>query len=303
MSEIKGNVFNIQNYSIHDGPGIRTTVFFKGCPLNCKWCHNPESISKEIQILRYEERCVICGNCVEVCPTNSLKFEDNKIVYDRSTCNLCGKCENDCHHEVIEIAGEIKTVDEVMKKILKDKIFYETSGGGVTFSGGEPFLQSEFLLELVKRSKEEGLHVAIDTSGFTSWENIKSIVEFADLILYDLKAVSNEKHKEYVGASNELIIKNLKKLANENIEIYLRLPIVKGVNNADEDIENILNIVRDIGNISQVNILEYHSMGMEKYPRLDRTYELTGEEKPDNENIQAIKEIFENEGFKTVVGG
>lgn len=303
MSEKKGNVFNIQKYSIHDGPGIRTTVFLKGCPLHCKWCHNPEGLSSEIQILRNEDKCVLCGNCVQVCPTNSLKFGDNKITYDRDTCILCNRCEKVCYYEAIEIVGELKTVDDIMKEVLKDKIFYEVSGGGVTFSGGEPFQDPKFLLELVKSAKEEGLHVAIDTSGFTKWDNIQSVIEYVDLLLYDFKMADYKKHKEYTGVSNELIVDNLKKLGNENIEIYLRLPMIRGVNDSNEDIKNILEIIKDINNISQVNILEYHSMGMEKYPRLGKVYDLTGEEKPDHQNICAIKEIFEKAGFKTVIGG
>lgn len=303
MKQISGNVFNIQKYSIHDGYGIRTTVFLKGCPLSCKWCHNPESLSKDIQVVLYEERCTLCGRCVEACPEDALKIENDRLLIDRDKCNLCGCCEKVCLDNAIELAGKSSSVEEVMKEIEKDEVFYETSGGGVTFSGGEPFMQTEFLEELAKECKSKGYHVAIDTSGMTDYKNIKRLIKYTDLILYDLKLMDNEKHKEYIGASNKIIIENLKKLGKEDVEIFIRLPLIRGINDSDDDIDKVIDLIKNIKNISQVNLLEYHSMGKEKYDRLDMDYILKGDEQPGANRIMEIEEKFKMEGLKTVIGG
>lgn len=296
-------IFNIQRYSIHDGPGIRTTVFFKGCPLSCKWCHNPESISSETQIIRNEINCTLCGSCIIACPTKALTMTNDNIEFDRSKCITCGTCEEVCYHSAIKIAGKKMSVEEVFKEILKDKIFYEESGGGVTFSGGEPLLQSKFLMKLAKRCKEAGIHTTLDTSGFSNWENLKDVIKYIDLILYDFKIVDDDKHKKYVGASNKKIIDNLIKIKNENVNIFLRLPIIKGVNDSLDEANEIVQIINGIKNISQINILEYHKMGMEKYPRLGKQYELTGEEKPDEMFINSLKKLYEENGFRVIIGG
>lgn len=303
---MKGNlatIFNIQKYSLHDGPGIRTTVFFKGCPLSCKWCHNPESISKEIQIVRNESSCRMCGSCIIACPTKALKMKTDTIEFDRYKCISCGNCEDVCYHDAIKIVGKEMSVEEVLKDILKDKVFYDESGGGVTFSGGEPLMQSSFLLELAKRCKFAGIHTTLDTSGFAKWETLKKIIKYIDLILYDLKIVDEEKHIDFVGASNKIIIENLQNLKDENVDIFLRLPIIKGINDSVEEAREVLKIIDGNNNIKQINLLEYHKMGMEKYPRLGRKYELTGEEKPDKETIDALKDVYEKAGYKVVIGG
>lgn len=299
----EGNIFNIQKFSIHDGPGIRTTVFLKGCPLSCKWCHNPESLSRNIQLVRYMDRCTLCGNCAEVCPTGAFTIDKKGLHFDITKCNVCGKCVEVCYYGALEIAGEVKTVDEVMEVITKDEIFYETSGGGVTFSGGEPLYQPDYLKELAKACKEKGYHVAVDTSGFTNWENLKNIIDYVDLFLYDIKGVNDEKHQKYIGVSNELIIENLRKLDKEDVDIFIRMPIVKDINDSDDDIKLAIDILKDLKNVKQINLLEYHSMGMEKYPRLGKEYELTGEEKPTADRIHNIQNMFESENFKVVIGG
>lgn len=303
MQKEFATIFNIQKYSIHDGPGIRTTVFFKGCPLSCKWCHNPESISNDIQIIRNEVSCTLCGSCVIACPTKALKMEEDFISFDRSKCDLCGRCEEVCYHNAIKIVGREMSVDEVFAEVLKDKVFYEESGGGVTFSGGEPLFQPNFLKQIAKKCREEGIHTALDTSGFARWEVIKEVLPYIDLVLYDLKSMKDEIHREYVGVSNKLILENLRRLGKEDVDIFLRLPIIKGVNDSLTDGQLILDFIEYIDNIKQINILEYHKMGMEKYPRLGKKYELTGNEKPSKDYIEDLTKLFERKDYKVVVGG
>ncbi len=303
MANNSALIFNIQNYSLHDGPGIRTTVFFKACPLSCKWCHNPESLSKEIQMVRNDSNCMLCGACVVVCPTEALEMTDEGVQFDRDKCITCGKCEKVCSYDAIKIAGKEYSVDEVMKKILKDKVFYEESGGGVTFSGGEPLMQAEVLAEIAKECKKQGIHTTLDTSGFASWEALEKVIENIDLILYDLKIIDEEKHIEYVGASNKRIIENLGKLKDKDVDIFLRMPIIKGVNDSPEEAMEVLNLIEGNKNIKQINLLEYHKMGMEKYPRLGKKYELTGDEKPDKADIERLHNIYSEAGYKVIIGG
>lgn len=308
MSDIRGTIFNIQKFSIHDGPGIRTTVFFKGCPLKCWWCHNPESISNKVQLMINPNKCILCGKCVRTCPNLALKINnESKITYSANLCQLDGKCAFLCPTDAIEIVGKMMSVEEVMKEVEKDKIFYETTNGGVTFSGGEPFRQFEFLYELIKEAKNRDLNVSIDTSGMTSWENIKKTSDYVDYYLYDLKMMDKEKHKKYTGVDNNQILNNLKELDRELNDkkglIFLRLIIIEGINDTDEDINMILDFVKDFKNIKQFNLLPYHKMGREKYPRLGLDYKMTGEEKPDNNRLEEIKLKFEKNNYLTIIGG
>ncbi len=303
----KGNVFNIQKFSIHDGPGIRTTVFLKGCPLACKWCHNPESLSREKQILINHDKCIRCGTCIKICPTNALYMEEDKLNLNKCLCNYCGDCEIVCIQEAIEVVGKEMTDDEVIAEVEKDKVFYDVTGGGVTFSGGEPFYQPKFLAALVRKAKEKSLHVTIDTSGMTLWENIENVLDYVDLYLYDLKMIDSEKHKKYIGSNNKIILENLKRLDKEldkrEGSINLRLIMLKGINDSEEDINLILDFISDLNNISQINLLEYHTMGREKYSRLNLEYEMSGDEKPDDYRLKSIKKIFEKNNYQVVIGG
>lgn len=293
---------NIQKYSIHDGPGIRTTVFFKGCPLKCWWCHNPESQNYQHDIMYYDERCTGCGVCIKRCPQGALSMVDNKVVRDTKKCELCGNCTDFCPRSAREYVGQDVTVRELMKEINKDAIFYEQSGGGVTFSGGEPMTQAKFLLEMLKACKEKGYHTTVDVSGYGRWEDFQSILDYVDLFLFDVKLMNDEAHKKYMGLSNKEIFENLKKLSDAGTNMYVRMPIIAGVNDDDENIRLSIEFLKKI-HLQHVNLLPYHKMGMEKYRRLNLTYQLTGEERPTEEKMNAIADLFMEAGIKAKIGG
>ena len=255
----KANIFDIQRSSFVDGPGIRTTVFFKGCNLRCKWCHNPESQSFEKQMLFYKDKCTGCGKCREVCP-NHLQ-----------SCDFCGKCELYCPAEARKICGREYTSDEVLAEVIKDKAFYDNSGGGVTFSGGECMLQLDFLREILEKCKSAGIHTAVDTAGNVPWESFEKILPFTDLFLYDIKAFGAELHRKGTGVSNELILENLKNLSGR-ADIIVRIPVIGGYNDNDEEIRQIADFLKQI-KIIKAELLPYHAMGEHKYTALGRNTE------------------------------
>ena len=255
----KAMIFDIQRNSFVDGPGIRTTVFFKGCNLRCKWCHNPESQSFEKQMMFYKDKCTGCGKCREVCP-NHLQ-----------SCDFCGKCELYCPAEARKICGREYTPAEVLAEVIKDKAFYDNSGGGVTFSGGECMLQLDFLCEILKKCKSEGIHTAVDTAGNVPWKSFEKILPFTDLFLYDIKAFGAELHRKGTGVSNELILENLKNLSGR-ADIIVRIPVIGGYNDNDEEIRQIADFLKQI-KIIKAELLPYHAMGEHKYTALGRNPE------------------------------
>ena len=255
----KAMIFDIQRNSFVDGPGIRTTVFFKGCNLRCKWCHNPESQSFEKQMLFYKDKCTGCGKCREVCP-NHLQ-----------SCDFCGKCELYCPAEARKICGREYTSDEVLAEVIKDKAFYDNSGGGVTFSGGECMLQLDFLREILEKCKSAGIHTAVDTAGNVPWKSFEKILPFTDLFLYDIKAFGAELHRKGTGVSNELILENLKNLSGR-ADIIVRIPVIGGYNDNDEEIRQIADFLKQI-KIIKAELLPYHAMGEHKYTALGRNTE------------------------------
>lgn len=277
---MKGTIFNIQRFSLHDGPGIRTTVFLKGCPLRCIWCHNPESFKKEIQAVFAEERCIGCGIC--------------KGVRDELTA------EN-CPSGAIEIIGRDISVDELMTEIMKDKDYYNTSGGGVTFSGGEPLMQPEFLQAVLKECRKLGIHTAVDTCGYASKENFSAINSLTDLYLFDLKLVNDELHKTFTGVSNVLILENLKYLSRQNKRIFVRIPLIPGITDTEENINGIMEFLKQI-KFGQINLLSYHRFAKNKYIKLGLEYGIS-ELKSQNDRTEEIYRKFVSAGYKTVTGG
>ncbi|MBO6150362.1 MAG: glycyl-radical enzyme activating protein [Clostridium sp.] len=299
-------VFNIQKFSTHDGDGVRTTIFFKGCPLKCRWCHNPESQRYEKELIFHHNKCVVCGKCVVKCPQQANSVVDGKLVFDRDKCTACGVCTDWCIKEAREIAGKEYTVDELVKEAKKDQIFYEQSGGGVTLSGGEVMAQNiDYIEQLCKRLHREGISVFIDTSGYTKYENLKRLIPFADVFLYDIKAIDSEEHKDYIGVDNALILENLVKLSNDGAGIYARLPIIGKVNATEEYINSVIRFLEDNHvKVQQVNLLPYHDIGKGKYASLDRPYDEASMVKPDKELMEHFKAMFEEHGFtKVLIGG
>lgn len=300
---MEGCIFNIMKYSIHDGPGIRTTVFMKGCPLKCWWCHNPESQQLKPQLVRFADRCIGCGKCAEACETGAIIIDDKKMRVDMTKCTSCGKCAEVCYAGAMEMAGKTMTAAEVVKEVDKDSIFYEESGGGVTFSGGEPFIQPEFLKEMLIGCKKKGIHTTVDTCGLVKRDTLVELSEYIDLFLYDLKTMDNFKHKKYIGASNEIILENLKELTKLGKRIFIRIPIIPGINDDDENIDAIGNFISTLNCIEQINILPYHNIAMEKYKRLGEEYSLAGIKAPSDERMAEIEGKLKIYGFKVKIGG
>ncbi|WP_432409699.1 trans-4-hydroxy-L-proline dehydratase activase [Wukongibacter sp. M2B1] len=298
----QGTIFNIQKYSIHDGPGIRTTVFLKGCPLTCWWCHNPESQRVKQEIVFWQGKCIACRDCEKVCPVDAVKFDEGNFNLNKNRCILCGKCAEVCPSEAIDLIGKRITLDEAMKEIEKDMVFYEESGGGVTFSGGEPMLQIDFLDGLLTASKQKGIHTAVDTSGYGSWENFERIMDKVDLFLFDIKHMDNEKHKKYVGVSNESILNNLRKLARDGNRIWIRIPIIPGINDDDLNIKMTSDYVASL-NIKDVFILPYHSIAIDKYKRLNMEYRIPDILEPKDEEMERIGQKFKDNGIIVKIGG
>ncbi|MDP6748092.1 MAG: glycyl-radical enzyme activating protein [Candidatus Poribacteria bacterium] len=300
---MKGRIFDIKKFAVHDGPGIRTTVFFKGCPLKCWWCHNPESIRPKPELVLFENKCIHCNECFQVCPQEAHeKLPDGSRVYHQELCTLCGECVEVCYAEALVMEGRDVTVDEVMVELRKDIPFYENSGGGITLSGGEPTLQREFILELLKQCKAEGLHTAMDTSGQAQWKTFEKLLPYVDLILYDLKHMDHVEHKNHTGVSNELIHENLKKIDECGIPIEVRIPIIPGINDAKENILRSTKFLTEIKNITRVELLPYHNLGKSKYVRLGMEYQLNDLEPPGKEQMNEITEWMRPSGLEVHAG-
>lgn len=267
---MNGTIFNIQKFCTNDGPGIRTTVFFKGCPLHCAWCHNPESHSVSCEMLFDAEKCTGCGKCVTVCKNNAHTFENGLHIYNRNKCDKCGNCADTCYQNALEEAGKSVSPDEVLDDVLKDKVFYDNSGGGITLSGGEPLLQFDFAYELLKKAKEKGLNTCIETCGFVDCEKILKAAKYIDTFLFDWKITDDELHKKYTGVSNSMIKYNLYAIDNAGSKIILRCPIIPDVNDNSGHFSGIADLANSLNNTLGIEIEPYHPLGNSKYGKLDK---------------------------------
>lgn len=283
----KGTVFNIQKMSIHDGPGIRTTVFLKGCPLNCLWCANPESQNPEKEVACFPMRCVSCGYCAEVCPKGLIERRPPFEIVSRDECDLCGICVKECCTNAKKVVGEDYTAEELLKEILKDKSFYDSSGGGVTFSGGEPLMQAEFLQEMLKACRENGVHTAIETTGMSDADTLLKTVSLLDLVFYDLKQMDSGIHEEITGVPNEAILENLAAISKVHGNIVVRIPVIPGINDSLENLRKTADYAAELS-IPRIELLPYHNLGEVKYGQLGREYTLSETKKPSEDHMEAL---------------
>jgi pyruvate formate lyase activating enzyme len=301
-----GTVWDIRRYSLHDGPGIRTTVFLKGCPLTCSWCCNPESQAPVPEVTWIGERCLNCGACVESCPRDAITLDrSNRRRVDRARCDACGICAEQCQGGAMTLVGRSVNVDDVLREVAQDSIFYSRSGGGLTLSGGEPLSQPGFAAELLRRYKADfiGWHTTVETCGDAPWEDLALIVPHADLFLFDLKHMDASEHLRLTGAGNERILENLGRLAGSGADVRIRFPLVPGCNDDEQNIVRTARFVKSMLRLDRIDILPYHRLGEPKYRRLGRRYRLADVPAASNEDVLLARALFERFGLRVGVGG
>ena len=305
-----GVIFDIKKFAINDGPGIRTTIFFKGCPLSCAWCHNPESVAFQPQKMFNASKCIAsegCTECADACPSDAITFRDGLPFVDGTRCTMCGACADACPTLAIEMVGRNMTVAELMKIIENERIFYDESGGGVTFSGGEALAQLPFLINILDACGDADIHRTLDTTGLTSTENLLKVAERVELFLYDLKLMDSNKHKKFCGVENSLILKNLRALAESGANINIRIPLINGVNS---DLTNLTETAKFIASLPGaqskpiwVNLLPFHNIAEKKYERLGKTCDLSDMSEPSKTELDQAIALFAHHGVSARVGG
>ncbi|NVN91975.1 MAG: glycyl-radical enzyme activating protein [Desulfuromonadales bacterium] len=304
--ELTGLVFDVQKFATHDGGGIRTLVFFKGCPLHCLWCSNPESLAVKPDIIFVPNNCIGCGVCRDVCPKNCIRqtaVDGNGLDFDRKNCTLCGRCAKLCYAGAINIIGRYLTIGELVRIVERDRKFYEESKGGVTFSGGEPTAQPEFLTAALQELRQRGIHTAIETSSLLPWESFAPILQHVDLVLCDLKHMDETEHRRLTGVSNQLILDNLRRIAGLSIQLRIRMPLIPGVNDDQENLRRTADFVAGLAIVQNIDLLPYHRLGEGKWRQLGREYGLSGLPPQTEGEVQAVVQYFSERGIAARVGG
>lgn len=299
-------ITNVQKFSIHDGDGIRTSVFFKGCPLKCEWCHNPETQRFEKEMQCDKEKCVGCGTCAKVCPNGAISMENGKPEMKKDACTFCGKCVNFCPIGIREIIGREYSVKELIKELMKDQMFYEESGDGVTLSGGEVMaMDIDYILAIAKELKRQDVTLTIDTCGYVPYEKFQAILPYVHTVLYDVKVMDPKLHKKYIGVDNQLILDNLIRLAADGARIYIRIPTIKEVNGNEKNMKETIAFLKEHDiHPAQINLLPYHDTGSGKYSKLDMEYKGTDLHAPEKEEMESFVRLFVESGFQnTKIGG
>lgn len=297
-------IFDIKRYAINDGPGVRVTVFFKGCPLHCEWCHNPESTSPQKQKLYTSDKCIGCGDCVEACEQGAITLTPNGIVTNRELCILSGDCAEACPTKATEMSGERLSVEDVMKVILRDKPLLDQSSGGVTFSGGEPLMHPEQLISLLDDCGAVGIHRCVDTSGYASEALLLDVAKRTEMFLYDLKFIDSDKHRQFTGMPNENILKNLVLLAESGAEIVIRIPLIRDINDDDDNISQTAEFIKGLpGETRSVNLLPFHNSALKKHEKLGQVYDSSLFGEPSSQRQEEIITIFETFGIQASIGG
>ena len=302
--EKTGVIFNIQKFSVHDGPGIRTTVFLKGCLLKCRWCSNAESMNPGAELGIIRSLCNSCEKCLDVCPEGVITFDTRQTIrFDRGKCTLCGECVNVCPTNALTIYGKRVTVEDAFKEVCRDRSFYDTGGGGVTASGGEPLKQADFVVALFQRCREAGIGTCLDTSGCADPDTLKGVLEFTDYVLYDIKHMDTNHHRSFTGVPNELILSNAGIVAASGVQMLCRIPLVADVNDSAENMVQTARFIKTLGDSLAVELLPYHRLGIAKYQTLDRPYLGEAFTTPSQEQLESARRIFEEHGISCSIGG
>lgn len=302
----EGWIWDIKKYALHDGPGIRTTIFLKGCPLHCLWCCNPESQDFSPQVFWDMENCLHCGLCVEICPNQAVAFDEHgSRTVDPDRCEVCGLCAEKCPGDAAAMAGRRVTVEEVLEEVGRDALYHSRSGGGLTLSGGEPLAQPEFAHQLLRsyKTSEYGLHTTVDTSGSVPWSTFERIVDYVDLFLYDVKHMDSEEHLRFTGVSNKPILHNLERLADTAKEVVVRVPLIPGYNDDEDNIRRTAEFAHNLPSMSRLDLLPYHRLGEPKYRRFAVAYPLQDAKTQSKEMVERLKGIVEEHGLRVQIGG
>ena len=303
IAATKRMVVDIIRMTIHNGPGIRTLFIFKGCPLRCVWCSTPESQKESVEVAFYPDRCIFCCDCISVCLRESISDNDTSVVINRDVCDNCGRCTSVCYAEALKIFGQEYTVEELVSEILRDEVVFKHSGGGVTLSGGEPFFRPEFLLTLLKELKQNDITCGIDTCGFTAHNHIEAVLPYVDFFLWDIEHMNKDKHIEYTGVPNDLILDNLRFVSDNGIPVYLRLPVIPGYNDSEDNLLDLCNFAKTLSSLVEIDLLPLHHLGKARYAALDRVYPIDGISLVTEEKLEEMKHLVESAGLKCNIIG